>query len=229
MINLKGKRLMLLSPHADDAEIGCGGVMARAVAEGAEVCVLLATTGDIKFLHSNALVAAEERVREFCVSMNVLNIKNFKILTEGLDSKLNTYPIGSMVGLLDAAQNEFKPDILLLPLPSYHQDHKYCWEAGIAATRPSTSKHIPSIVAGYEYPLSFWGGNIGSNNAFGGIYFDVSDYWHKKVESLSSYKSQVDSSHGLISVSGAEALAKLRGLEIGVEYAEVVYSLKFKV
>lgn len=227
LIARKQKRVLVLSPHADDAEIGCGGYIARTVAEGGVVMVALATVGDIRFLHLKDTVSVRVRLEEFENSMQALGVQQHRILSSGYDSTLNNYPMGQMVAQLDELQEEFKPDEVLLPLPSSHQDHKYCWEVGIAATRPSPAKHSPSVVAAYEYPQSFWGTSnpVGQ----GGVYVDVSAYWAKKIVALSCYATQMRNGHSLIGLAGVEALATLRGVECGVSKAELLHALRITV
>lgn len=223
------KRIFVLSPHADDAEIGCGGYIARSVAEGAEVMVALATVGPIHFLHLNEIVTTAQRLQEFNASMDILGVKYRDVLTWDKDSKLNTFPQGDMVAKLDALQEAFKPTEVLIPLPSAHQDHRYCWEVGIAATRPSTAKHQPSLIAAYEYPLTSWGDGASSNSFRGGMYVDVGDHWETKLKALSKYHTQMRGTQALISESGVESLAKLRGVEAGFRYAELLHILRLRV
>jgi len=222
----RGKRVLVLSPHADDMEIGCGGYIAKVIEEGGEVFVALATIGSIQFLHRQAEVSACTREKEFIESLKVLGVQQFEIIAPGFDSRLNMFPMGEMVAALDRIQDEFKPDEVLIPTPSSHQDHKYCWEVGIAATRPSIAKHQPSVVAAYEYPQSFWG-TEGQNR--GGVYVDVTAQWALKVEALSKYASQMREGISLIGLNGVEALARLRGVECGVEKAELLHALRIVV
>ncbi|HAC19338.1 MAG TPA: PIG-L family deacetylase, partial [Dehalococcoidia bacterium] len=39
-------RAMVVTPHPDDAEIGCGGTIAGWIAQGTEVVYVLCTNGD---------------------------------------------------------------------------------------------------------------------------------------------------------------------------------------
>lgn len=41
-----GDRLLVVAPHPDDESLACGGLIQRAVAAGADVCVVIATRGD---------------------------------------------------------------------------------------------------------------------------------------------------------------------------------------
>lgn len=225
----KGKTVMVFSPHADDAEIGCGGYIAKTIAEGGNVIVVLATVGDVKFLHLNKEVSSNTRLAEFHASMQALGVSQTHTLTHGLDSRLNTFPMGDMVAMLDSIQEECKPDEVLIPLPSAHQDHQYCWDVGVAATRPSKAKHAPSVVAAYEYPLTFWGAGSGAASFRGGIYINVTDHWESKINALLEYGTQMRDGISLIGLEGVEALARLRGVECGFEKAELLHALRITV
>ena len=37
MINFKNKKILILAPHTDDGELGCGATIDRAIDEGADV------------------------------------------------------------------------------------------------------------------------------------------------------------------------------------------------
>lgn len=229
LIARAGKRVLVFSPHADDAELGCGGYIARCVDQGSIVCVVVATVGKTKFLHLDKAVTGAQRLHEFYASMVVLGVHQTHVLTEGFDSKLNMYPMGDLVAKLDELQEEFKPDEVLIPLPSSHQDHVYCWDVGVAATRPSTSKHQPSVVAAYEYPSTCWGSGAEASSFRGGIYVDISEYWEKKQTALSKYVTQMREGQSLISTSGVDALSRLRGIEAGFTRAELFHALRITV
>lgn len=222
------KKLLVISPHADDAEIGCGGFIARTVSEGGEVMVVLMTVSDIEFRHRGK-VTAEERLAEFGHSMQVLGVKHCKVLSYDLDGKLYTAPQAKFVRDLDDLIDSFKPDTILVPLPSSHQDHRYAWEVGIAATRPSAAKWQPSMIAAYEYPASGWGDGASMNAGKGGVYVDVSLYWQKKVQALEQYETQMRGSHHLFSIKGIDTLAQMRGLEAGYERAELFHALRIRL
>lgn len=142
------KRIFVLSPHADDAELGVGGYLARAVDQGAEVMVALATAGTVR--HPHGVVTGRQRMDEFHAAMEVLGVQQVCVLTQERDGELPHFSHARMVGMLDDLQRAFQPDEILLPLPSAQQDHTYCWEAGIAMARPHRATHGPALVAGYE-------------------------------------------------------------------------------
>lgn len=221
------KRVFVLSPHADDAELGIGGYLARVVDEGGEVMVALATVGDVRHLHDTVNTTAQKREEEYFAAMSVLGIQHCRILTKGLDGELQKHPRGELVAMLDTLQSEFEPDEILLPLPSSHQDHVYCWEVGISMARPNAAKRLPSLVAGYEYPLTSWGPGSAFNPFTGGLYLNVTHTWERKLEALRQHQSQMARGDGhIISLEGVTALGRLRGIEAGYGYAELLHVVR---
>lgn len=223
------KTVLVFSPHADDAELGVGGYIAKTVAEGGTVIVAVATVGAVNFLHLDREVEGYARLEELNNSMKVLGVQHVRVLSEGYDSKLHQLPMGNMVRQLDDLQEEFQPTEVLIPLPSAHQDHQYCWDVGVASTRPSPAKHSPSMVAAYEYPLTFWGAGSQASAFRGGVYVDVTAHWETKIKALGQYTTQMRDGVSLISLQGATALAQLRGVEAGVSYAELLHALRIVV
>jgi LmbE family N-acetylglucosaminyl deacetylase len=222
------KRILILSPHADDAELGCGGYMARMIdREGAKVLVALMTVGETASRHAG-LISESERHREFCASMALLGAEH-TVLSHGMNGQMHMVPMRDFVCQLDDLQEEFKPDTVLLPLPSSHQDHKYVWEVGLACTRPTAAKHRPDFIAAYEYPVSNWGDGAEFSVGRGGLYVNVDDHLQSKISALKEYVSQMRGPGHLISIEGAIALAKLRGLEAGCNYAELFHILRVRM
>jgi LmbE family N-acetylglucosaminyl deacetylase len=221
-------RLMVIAPHADDAEIGAGGYIAKRSDQGWDVFVVVATIGEIWNLHLKRKVSKEERIEELEASLDVLGTAEYSILKPDYDSRLHLVPAGELVGELDRCIDDFKPVEVLIPLPSSHQDHETMYRICVAACRPNPSKHTPMLIAAYEYPASGWGAANGSEH--GGMYVDITGDMDRKMASLSCYKSQLfRTENDCISVHGAEALARLRGIEAGFKYAEKFTILRMRV
>ncbi|WP_158702889.1 PIG-L deacetylase family protein [Melaminivora suipulveris] len=225
-MNRTAKRIFVLSPHADDAELGVGGYLAKAVDQGAEVMVALATAGTVQHFHGSE-VTGSQRLDEFHAAMAVLGVQQVRVLTQERDGELPHFSYARMVGMLDALQRSFQPDEILLPLPSAHQDHTYCWEVGIAMTRPHRVTHVPALVAGYEYPLTSWGQGAGFSAFRGGLYIDVSATWTRKLQALRQHVSQFGDADGdPLALEGVAALARLRGAEAGFGHAELLHVVR---
>ena len=58
------KRVMVIVAHPDDIEFGCAGTVARWVKDGAEVCYVLVTSGDVGIAKPDITRAEAAAVRE---------------------------------------------------------------------------------------------------------------------------------------------------------------------
>jgi len=219
---------MVVSPHCDDSELGVGGYMAKKIQQGWEVIVVVATVSSIKFLHNSTEVSHEDRISEFRRALECLGVTGYHTLTLNMDGKLHLHPMSDLVKQLDEIQEHYKPDEVLIPLPSAHQDHRTVWEACVASTRPSPAKHNPRMIAAYEYPLTGWGPGSDMSAFRGGLYVDISEQLDLKLEALKCYESQMRGENEQISLEGAKALARLRGVESGCSYAELFHILRLR-
>jgi LmbE family N-acetylglucosaminyl deacetylase len=217
------RRLMVVAPHADDAELGAGGYMARTIEDGGEVMVVVLAVGPVFFHHLGRVVSAEERLAEMEAALRILGVRDHAVFSKETDGRLDTVPTFEVVQYLDALQREFRPTELLIPLPSSHQGHAAAHWASIAASRPRS--HGPELVAAYEYPASSWGEGSGADPGRGGLYVEISPWIERKLDALREHKSQMRNDGHCFSIRAAEALAVMRGLESGLE-AELFHVMR---
>lgn len=192
----KRLKILVLAPHTDDAEFGCGGSMSKWLREGHELAIIA---------FSNA--ASSRLSDEMKASMGIYGVKedNFKVLSY----PTREFPRHRQSILEDMvyAEREYKPDLVVLPASTdTHQDHKVIAEEGFRAFK----KH--SII-GYEMPHN----NITfRTNMF--VILNPADLT-TKVWVLGKYQSQKD--RGYADLTYIKSLAKVRGTQIGAEFAEV--------
>lgn len=196
-------RVLVLAPHTDDAELGCGGTIARLVRTGAEVTVVAFSTCAESLpvglppdtLQTEMQVAARalgltpERLR-FCA----FPVRRFPEHRQAI--------LETMLGL----RRTLAPSLVLLPGSSdVHQDHRTITAEGIRAFKART-------VLGYELP---WNQIETSTAALIGL--EAQDL-EAKVTAIRAYRSQAFRPYG----DGAFArhLAGLRGLQAGLPQAE---------
>jgi LmbE family N-acetylglucosaminyl deacetylase len=87
----------------------------------------------------------------------------------------------------------------------------------MAAMRPGARKH-PLMVATYESTNSGWWDK--STNG-GKLYINISSVIDNKLNALEVYQSQIHPFPHPISIESVKKLAAFRGMECGVEYAEL--------
>lgn len=88
----KNTKLLIVAPHADDAELGCGGLIQRVLKVGGEVKVLLMTFSFLPYPKMNLntgnyeLYSGEDRYEEMKESMKTLGVP-FENVIEGFYDK----------------------------------------------------------------------------------------------------------------------------------------------
>lgn len=207
--------LLIFSPHADDEILGCGGLISKVKKMKGYVHVCLFSCGDFKNM----------RKKEFETVMTYLNVDSFNILySDEFHLKIDTVPTFELIQNMEQVLNKIKPSLCALPYPSFNQDHKAIYEAGIAALRAQENKYNDIIV--YEYPQVGW--NLYDPPFTPNLYLDIGEFIDRKVECFELYKSQQKTSKYAISSDGILTLAKYRGKEVSLQYAEG-YMLKRRI
>ena len=211
-----GKRILVISPHADDEVLGCGGYLASQRDKGSEIHITYATIG-IKGNHYKEAVRVIE-AEEVCKRLHA----SHQILIEDSDGELDMVPTRFFVTQYDAIFDSFRPDELFINYPSWHQDHKKVYDSAMAALRYRQG-FMPPFVALYEYPFIL-NQNI---NVSGGLwYHDITDSLDEKMELFKIYKSQIKQSPSPLNPEGIKQLAMVRGTQCCVKYAELFYLQK---
>jgi len=198
------KKVLVLAPHTDDGEIGCGGTIAKFIEEGAEV-YYVAFSSARKSLEERGL-DGDTLVREVKSATEVLGIKHENLIL--FDYNVREFPAKRQEILDDLIKlrNQIKPDIVFTPsLNDIHQDH-----ATVAHESLRAFKNI--TILGYEEP---W-----NNIEFQTRTFILlkKEHIERKVNALYCYESQRHRKY--LDTEFMFSLAKTRGVQIESEYAE---------
>lgn len=198
------KKVLVLAPHTDDGEFGCGGTMARLVESGTEVRYVAFSIATTSLPPEFAPDTLAREVRE---ATAVLRIPQEQLTVH--DFEVRSFPEHrqEILELLIELWEAWPPDAVLMPsLRDIHQDHQVVAAEGLRAFKRTT-------VLGYEIPWNTFDFNYQA-------YVSLErSHVERKVEALSCYASQQHRNY-----ANAEYiwnLARTRGINIGREYAEV--------
>lgn len=207
---LSGNRVLVLSPHTDDGEFGCGATIAKFIKEGKRVSYA-------------AFSIAEDSVpdpfpkdileTEFQGAMGVLGVGGFSFYKY----KVRHFDSHRQEILEDLVEwsKKFDPDIILMPsLNDIHQDHRTVAEEGLRAFKKKT-------ILCYELP---WNNLNFTNTCF--VRFGEEEL-RKKIRAMDCYKSQKHK--GYASPEFIRSLAVTRGTQIGGGLAEVFEVLRLVI
>lgn len=223
MITSGTERILIIAPHADDEVLGCGGLIEKACRYNNQVKVIVIAVGDIIHTHNDKLVLAATRIKELQDALEFLGCYDFEVIYNDKDSLLDTVPKNEIINKLDQIIDSFQPTMVFIPLPSYHQDHNVLFETCFAALRPKPNQFI-KLIAMYEYPLISWQYQKFWNT--GELYLDLSQTIQKKIDAFLKHISQRRPPNNLLSPESVLKWAEMRGLEVGIPYAEKYYILR---
>lgn len=210
------KRILVIAPHADDEVLGCGGYLLHQKALGADIMIIIGTIGGRDKRQS--FKARFSEFKEVCKALNAKSV----ILFIDRDARLDTIPSFNITCNLDQQIDSFRPDEVFINYRSLHQDHIKMYDCALASMRLREG-YAPRMVALYEYPFATTQvGPIGG----GFMYHDITDCIDGKVGLFELYGSQIRQTPSPLNSEGIKALARIRGVECGVGYAEKFYVQK---
>lgn len=198
------KRILVLSPHTDDGELGAGGTIARFLKEGIEVYYAAFSTCEKSVSKDFPNDILKKEVKEAITELGIPD-KNLILF----NYEVRNFPAVRQ-NILDGIINlnkKIKPDLVLVPSSSdTHQDHRVIYEEAIRAFKKLSS------IWGYEHP---WNNLSFTTDIF--VRLSELDI-DSKINALAKYKSQQSNSY--FKSKYIRALAHTRGLQVDVEYAE---------
>jgi LmbE family N-acetylglucosaminyl deacetylase len=216
------KRVLVIAPHADDEAMGCAGLLAKLSERDCEVHVMYMAVDGFHHYGLDRRTSYKERVVEIEDVAELLGC-SYEIAYGDVDmiEKLDTLPKRELVDLFETKINEHRPELLLLPYrEDYDQDHVATFEAAFAAARPIAEvfgKWLVPHVMTYEMIKINWASEPLPRPV---AYCDISGHLDVKLEAIKRHATQLRPSPHIRSLESVEALARIRGAEVGVEYAE---------
>lgn len=202
---MQWQRVLILAPHTDDAELACGGSIARLSEEGVEVIVAAFSTAQDSL---PAEAPAGLLRSEFLHAMQSLKVPETSVLVYDYPVRRFSYQRQEILEDLVQLRRRLTPDAVLLPTGSdIHQDHQVINAEGRRAFKTAT-------VWGYELP---WNHVSFTAQAFITL---RPRHVEAKWTALQAYQSQVELKRPYFSREFVESLARVRGLQAAVEFAE---------
>lgn len=200
----KVKKALILAPHTDDGELGCGGTIVKLLEEGIDVYYIAFSTAEESVPEGLPKDILSKEVKE---ATKILGIKSENlIILKYPVRKFNYYRQEILEDIVKLNKN-INPDIVFTPsINDIHQDH---YVIANEAMRAFKKKSILS----YEI---LWNNFTFKNQCFVRL---EERHINLKIEALKCYKSQ--SFRSYMNEDFIKGLARARGEQISVKYAEV--------
>ncbi len=206
------KHILVLAPHTDDGEFGCGGIIAKYLEAGARVIYVAFSAVEQSVLPHLERDVLRTEVRQ---ATAVLGIADKDCLV--LDFEVRRFPEfrQQILDKMLMLNQEYKPDMVFLPsVNDTHQDHQTIAQEGFRAFKRTT-------MLGYEVP---WNNLDFRTSCFSALTKEQLD---KKVEALAMYKSQAHRPYA--DADFIKSLAVTRGVQLGSKYAEAFEVMRWVI
>ncbi|OFY62614.1 MAG: LmbE family protein [Bacteroidetes bacterium RIFCSPLOWO2_02_FULL_36_8] len=201
---------LILAPHTDDGELGCGGTIAKLVSEGHSVYYVAFSA-----CYQSVLKEFKEDIliTEVKSATSILGIRPENLILFDFEVRTFSFRRQEILDQLIKIREEIHPDLVLMPSTNdMHQDHITIAQEGLRAFK------FNSIMS-YEMPWN----NLSFNTS--SFVYLKEEHMKKKVKALSEYKSQAHKSYA--NEEFIRSLARTRGVQIGTKYAETFDILRW--
>ena len=204
--------VLAIGAHFDDIELGCGGTLAKHVANGDSVFAYVATKSGFTN-HQNIVIRSNEIAdKEGENAMKILGVKlikgNFDALKIEFNDDLNLDIIKIIEDKkIDLVYSHWMGDI--------HHDHQAVARASLHSCR-----HVPRQLM---YRSNWYHSNLEFK---GNFYVDISYFWEIKKKSIEAHQSEMERT-GKKWIEFFHNEAKNAGQRIAVKYAEVFEVVKW--
>jgi len=205
-------KILILAPHTDDGEFGCGASIAKFTEDGKEIFYVAFSAAEKSVPEGMPDDILRSEVKN---ATGTLGVKGENLFV--LEYPVREFPKYRQDILEDMIKfnREIQPDLVMLPSTSdTHQDHQVIVKEGFRAFKKTT-------MLGYEIP---WNNLTFNTNAF---IFLEQRHIDLKINALACYISQLGRSY--VTEEFIRSLAITRGSQIGTKYAESFEAIRWTI
>lgn len=204
--------ILAIGAHFDDIELGCGGALAKHVAQGDTVYAYVVTLSGFTNPENQVVRSNETALLEGKKAMAILGVElicgQFKTLDVEFTETINQ----QIIKIVEEKKIE---KVYTHWVGDIHHDHQAVAKASLHSCR-----HVPNMLV---YRSNWYHSNLDFK---GNFYIDITDHWAKKESALLVHESELQrTAYKWLSFFKNEA--ENAGQRIGVKYAEVYEVVKW--
>jgi LmbE family N-acetylglucosaminyl deacetylase len=204
--------VLAVSAHFDDAELGCGGTLAKHARAGDKVYSYVATRSDYKDMSAKTVRSADVARREGVKAAKILGAE----LLEGAFETFHVHYDDALISELRGIVERRKIDTIYLPWTGdAHQDHRATARAAITAGR-----HCARLLM---YRINYYD----TEETFDArVYVDTTKTMPAKLKAIRAHASEHARTKGKW-IESITALDRNTGIKLGVGYAEGFQAVRY--
>lgn len=216
-------RVLCVGAHPDDEVIGAGGTLAKHVAEGDDVFVLLLSDGEMARYETetdDAMERREDRRERARAASEVLGIESIEVL-DYWGNQLDDVALIDVVRDVETAIDEFRPDVIYTHnYGDLNVDHQLIARAVRTASRPLVDSPVDRILSFEVLSSTEWAMPTADTAFQPTVFVDIEGFLETKMEALSAYDDEIREPPHPRSVRSIRNNGVLWGEKVGMAAAE---------
>ena len=215
--------VLAICAHPDDAEIWCGGTLAKYAKRGDKVTIAIATYGEVGSITLPKQEIAEIRRKE---SIEAAKVIGAELIWMGYPDEFLFDTADTRLSFIEAMRAS-QADVVLTHWPDdlYNPDHtitgQVANDVAIMTTVPNIVTQSPPLA---KIPIVYFIESVAGLGFQPEEYVDITDVLEEKKLMLSKHESQIgdwlQDQYGSNAMEMIEVIARFRGIQSGVRYAE---------
>jgi len=222
----KKLRVLAVGAHPDDIEICCAGTLARYVQEGHKVFISITCKGNAGTLDALPEEIVKIRAEEARKAADIIGTELIMLNFGDAELFYNKEALGVFIDLV----RQVKPHVIITHSPeeeNVHNDHlltrRLIMDASLWATHRNLRMESKYPSTEITPSLFYFDQIVSGFNIHPTHYVDITSTFEIKKKALSQHQSQLSflrKLHGTNFLEYVETIARLRGYQCGVKYAE---------
>ena len=180
--------VLIVAAHGDDEVLGCGGTIARHVASGDEVHLVVMADGVTSRGSDDGQEARNDAIAKSTETLGIQSVSRLGLP----DNKMDSLSLLEIIQPLEKVIENLKPNIIY----THHSgdlnvDHVVTNRAVLTACRPQPGFCVQKIYAFEVLSSTEWAEQTAANAFLPNHYVDISAYFDTKMEALKCYNMEM--------------------------------------
>ncbi|OZM58343.1 PIG-L domain-containing protein [Lottiidibacillus patelloidae] len=206
------KTVMVIVAHFDDEILGLAGTLKRLVDQGDNVISIITALGRKEEEHHIQMFARKANEE--------IGVKEL-IFLEYPNLELEKIPLHMITKEIEKLIERYQPDqIFTHHYGDLNRDHQITFQAVLTAARPLPNKKPIEILTFETVSSSEWNINTNDKTFKPNYYVNITSTFDTKIAALKHYEVEMREFPHPRSYKGIKHLARVRGMTVGVPYAE---------
>ncbi len=213
------RNVLVIVAHADDEALGCGGTIARHVAQGDTVAALRMTDG---VSARDGMDVGDLQRRQAAAQLSAAAL-GFTWLAAGTfpDNGMDVVPLLDVVRFIEQSRRTFNPALIYTHhAGDLNVDHRIVSGAVLTAFRPEPSCDLRELRTFEVASSTEWSHPSATAPFTPSLFVGIEAFWPHKEASLRAYGAEMRDPPHARSIEGVRYLAALRGHQVGLPLAE---------